>query len=82
MFRRIDQSPALAKFILRLSNTLAKQRGLLTVIGIVLVFVSFIISLVNLSVQNTTLDVIWSVTLHMGIIVALIGLLLVEPLGR
>lgn len=82
MFKWIDQSPALAKLITQLSATLAKQRGLPVLIGIFLIAVSFIISLLDVLVESQILAFLWSITHHLGIIVALIGILLVEPLGR
>lgn len=82
MFKRIDQSPALARLIERLSGTLARQRGLPTVIGILFIIISFIVRLVDVYVDSQALELIWVITHHLGIIVALIGLLLVEPLGK
>lgn len=80
--RRFDESPRIARLLERLSAGLARQRGLLVVIGVLLIIISFIISLVNLSANSSTLDLLWTLTLHVGILMALIGLLLVEPLGR
>lgn len=82
MFKRIDQSPAISRRLEALSGTLAKQRGLPIVIGVILIVISFIVQLVNFAVDAPALDVIWSITHHLGIIIALIGLLLVEPLGQ
>jgi len=78
----IDRSPALSRLLETLSGTLAKQRGLLVVIGVALIIVSFVVQLVNYAALSPALDVIWSITHHIGIIVALVGLLLVEPLGQ
>jgi hypothetical protein len=82
MFRRIDESRGLGKLIEGLSGTLAKQRGLPILIGVGLVLVSFIISLVNYAVNVPVLDLLWSITHHLGLLSALIGILLVEPLGK
>ena len=82
MFRRIDRSPALARLLERLSAWLARRRGLLALIGAGLVLVSFIVHLINLSAASPALDLIWSIAHHLGILLGLIGLLLVEPLGR
>jgi len=72
----------LARFIERLSATMARQRGLPVVVGVLLVIISFVISLVNLAANSPALDLLWSITHHTGIILALVGFLLVEPLGR
>ena len=82
MFKRLDRSPAIARLLERLSATLARQRGLPVVIGVLLVIVSFIVRLVGVYVDSQALELIWVITHHLGIIIALIGLLLVEPLGR
>lgn len=82
MFKRIDQSPALSRMLESTSGTLAKQRGLLVVIGVLLVAVSFVVQLVNYAAASPVLDVVWTITHHFGIMLALIGLLLIEPLGK
>ncbi len=81
MFKWIDRSRFLSRLLESLSSTLAAKRGLLTVLGIGLVIISFVIHLVNLASPQPVLDLAWSITHHLGIIVAFIGLLLVEPLG-
>jgi len=80
--RKIDESPRIARLLERFSSGLARQRGLPVVLGILLLIVSFIVHLANLSANNAALDVVWSITHHLGIIIALIGLVLIEPLGR
>jgi hypothetical protein len=82
MFKRIDRSPRLARTIERLSGSLAKQRGLPTMIGVLLIIISFVIRLFDVYVDSQTLELVWVITHHLGIIIALIGLLLVEPLGK
>ena len=75
MFRWIDRSPLLARLFERITATLARQTGLLAVIGLLLIIVSFVIHLISLALPHPALD-------HLGIIIAIIGILLVEPLGR
>lgn len=82
MFKRIDQSPTLARLIERLSSLLARQRGLPVVIGIALVIVSFIIQLIEVYAESRVLELIGVITLNVGILAALIGLLMAEPLGK
>ena len=82
MFKRIDRSPTLARFLERLSATLARQRGLPVIIGVLLIAISFVVQLVNVYAPSQTLDLVWTITHHLGLIIALIGLLLVQPLGN
>jgi lipid-A-disaccharide synthase-like uncharacterized protein len=82
MFKWINESHALARFLERLSATMAKQRGLPIVIGVLLVAVGFVVQLINIANPSKTLELIWAITLHGGLLLALIGILLVEPLGQ
>lgn len=82
MFRRIDRSTFLSRLLERTSSTLARQRGLPVVIGVLLIAISFILDLMNRTAPSTTLGLLWSITHHLGLIIAFIGLLLIEPLGR
>jgi hypothetical protein len=82
MFRRVDRSPVLARFIAFISEFVAKRRGLPAVIGILLVVISFVIQLLNFYVQSPLLDFVAVVTLYVGILTALIGLLVSEALGK
>ncbi len=82
MFKFIDRSPALARLLENFSAALARQRGLPIVIGVLLVAVSFIIQLINVYNPSQALDLAWTITHHLGLLSALIGLLMVEPLGQ
>jgi len=81
VFRRIDRSSSIARFLERLSAGLAKRRGLPTLIGVLLIVISFIISLISVYSPSQFLDLLWTITHHLGLIIGLIGLLLVQPLG-
>lgn len=82
MFKRIDESTFLSKLIENLSGVLARQRGLPIVIGIVLIIVAFIAQIIEVYVPSQTLEVIGVILHHVGLLTALIGLLLAEPLGK
>ena len=82
MFKRIDRSPRLAKLIEYMSTFLAKQRGLPVVIGIVLVVVSLFVQSINVYAHSQLLGLVGVIAQHIGILAALIGLLLAEPLGK
>lgn len=82
MFRKVDRSSALARMLEALSTNMARRRGLPIVTGALLIAVSFALDLVNLAAPSPWLDLAWSLTHHIGLLVALIGIVLVEPLGR
>jgi hypothetical protein len=82
LFKRINQSTRLATWIESLSGTMAKRRGLPTMIGVGLIIISFAIRLVDIYVGSQLLELLWVITHHLGIIIAFIGLLLVQPLGN
>jgi hypothetical protein len=82
MFKRIDRSRTIARWLEWVSSTLARQRGLPVVAGVGFIAFSFVVSVVNIYVDSQILELVWSVTHHLGLIVALAGLLLVEPLGK
>ncbi len=82
MFKRIDESSFLIRTLERLSTLLARQRGLPVIIGIGLVIVGMIFQLINVPLDSAALEVAHIAFQNLGIIVALVGLLLAEPLGK
>jgi hypothetical protein len=82
MFKRIDRSSALAKLIASLSDFMAKRRGLPVVVGIALVVLSFAIQLLDVYSHSNLLHLLGVITQNVGILTALIGLLLADPLGK
>ncbi|MEZ4666931.1 MAG: hypothetical protein R3E39_03245 [Anaerolineae bacterium] len=82
MFRRIDESTWLANRIASFSEFMAKRRGLPVVIGIALVIISFMIQLIDVYATSQLLHLIGVITLNVGILTSLIGLLLADPLGK
>jgi hypothetical protein len=82
MWKIIDESRFLSRFLERLSNTLAKQRGLPVVIGIFLVIVSLVVQGINVYADSKILELIGVIVQHLGLLSALIGLLLAEALGE
>jgi hypothetical protein len=82
MFKRVDRSPALAKFIAFISDFLAKRRGLPVILGIMFVVVSLVIQLIDEYTQSRLLHLLGIILQSLGIVIALIGLLLSEPLGK
>lgn len=82
MFKRIDESNWLANRIANLSEFMAKRRGLPVVIGIGLVIISFVLQLLDVYAESQLLHLIGVITQNVGILTALIGLLLADPLGK
>lgn len=82
MKQKIDQSKRISQLIKFLSNALAQQRGLVPVVGIVLVLVGLIVMLINVFLDNNVLEFLGLSVQGVGIIAALIGMLLSEPLGK
>jgi len=82
MLKKLDRSPLLLKTLAFLSNFLAKQRGLPAVIGVILIAISLIVQMVNVSADSIILEYIGILTHHLGILIAFIGVLLSNPLGK
>jgi hypothetical protein len=82
MFKRIDESNWLANRIASLSEFMAKRRGLPVVVGIGLIIISFVLQLIDVYASSQVLRLIGVITLNLGILIALIGLLLADPLGK
>jgi len=82
MIKRLDASQFLIKFLERLSTLLARRRGLPAVIGIILIVLGFILELINIGSGSQVIEVIHTILRNGGVLVALIGLLLAEPLGQ
>ncbi|MEM9953601.1 MAG: hypothetical protein AAF846_18475 [Chloroflexota bacterium] len=79
--KRIDESKGLIKGLESLSNWLARQRGLPIVVGIVFVILGGALEFVNIFVDNTIIEVLEVSCRTFGLVTALIGFALLEPLG-
>jgi hypothetical protein len=80
--KKTDGSNYFVRMLENLSNFLAKRRGLPIIAGIVLVVISGILDFVALAVNQPVLDAVEIVVRTLGITIALIGILLLEPLGK
>jgi len=80
--RRLDESPFLNRLLQTVSTRMAKQRGLPVVIGIAMILISMLVALLNVALDARLLDAVYVVLHDGGIVIALIGLLMVEPLGN
>lgn len=81
MFRRIDRSETLIQLTERLSASLARRRGAGIVIGVVLIAIAFVLQLINVQADSTALEYAQIILHNLGIIIAFIFVLLVDPLG-
>jgi hypothetical protein len=82
MFKRIDASQFLIKNLERLSTALAKQRGLPIIVGLALFVIGTILGFINLGVASGVLAFFVLLFKDLGVIVAIIGLMLAQPLGE
>jgi len=82
MLKRIDQSQFLIRFLQRISTLLAKQRGLPLLLGISFVLLSFLLDLILLAAPSTGLALAQTICHHLGLLLALIGILLSYPLAE
>lgn len=82
MLKKIDTSQFLVNLLERLSTLLARRRGLPAVVGIILITIGFVLELANVGINSPSLEVIYIILRNGGVLVALIGLLLSEPLGQ
>ncbi len=82
MIKRIDNSQFLSRLLQKTSDAIARQRGLPIVFGIMLVVVSLIVQSLNVFVSSQLLGLIGVVILHIGVLIALIGLAVTTPLGK
>jgi len=82
MLKKLDSSEFVIKFLERLSTLLARRRGLPAVIGITLIIVGFILEIANIGLGSQPLEFLHTILRNIGILVALVGLLLAEPLGQ
>ena len=83
LYKQIDQSTRLADALKNLSSGLAQRRGLPLIVAIGLTILSLITHiLLAFSPDSVVLSILASVSLHAAILIALIGVLLAEPVGR
>jgi len=81
MFRWIDRSPFLNRLIPRLTSVFSKNRGLPILLGVALFVIGFVLEVINYALQIPILDLAQILFRNIGILTALIGFMLVEPLG-
>ena len=87
---RLDRSPTLGRLIGRASSLMATQRGLLLMVGVVLLFVSVILHFLALvamvSWGGMSEAVYWLCVpfamLHVAVLVSFVGIMLATPLGQ
>ena len=80
--RKIDESSFLIEALKTLSEWLTRQRGLPLVVGIVFVAIGGALEFVNVAFENQIIEMIEIVFRNFGIITALVGIALLEPLGK
>ncbi len=79
--RKIDESSFLIRLLTNISNTLTRQRGLPIVVGILFIAGGGILEFVNVGFESSIIEMVEIVLRNFGIITALVGIALLEPLG-
>lgn len=79
--RKIDESSFLIRLLTNISNTLTRQRGLPIVVGILLIAGGGILEFVNVAFESSIIAMVEIALRNFGIITALVGIILLEPLG-
>lgn len=90
LLRRIDSSARLSHTISELSSSMAMQRGLLLLIGMVIVGLSLLVNVLVIvalvSAGRFDRSLSWlclpAVLLHIGVILGFTGIMLAVPLGQ
>ena len=82
MLNKIDSSEFLVRLLERVSTLLARRRGLPAVVGIIFIVVGFIVELINIGIDLKSLELLHVTLRNTGVLIALIGILLAEPLGE
>ena len=82
MFKHLDESTFLTQLLERISDFLARRRGLPILLGLILVVISFLFQSINVFSPSQLLEFLGVVCLHVGVLLALIGLLMAEVLGQ
>lgn len=79
---KLNRSQRLGRLISFFAGRLANYRGAPIVLGILLVFISLGIQIVAVLTALKGLLLAGIIILHIAIIIALLGVLLAEPLGK
>ncbi|MDW8172552.1 MAG: hypothetical protein RML73_08715 [Anaerolineae bacterium] len=82
MLKRLDQSQFLIRLLRRASTLLARQRGLPLIVGFVFIAISFLLDLLLIGSPSALLAVTQTVFQHLGLLIALVGILLSYPLAE
>ncbi len=80
--KKTDGSNYFVRILENLSNFLAKRRGLPIISGLILIVISGILDFAGLMINQPVLDAVEIVLRTLGMSIALIGILLLEPLGK
>lgn len=82
MKKRIDRSQTLIKLLNNVSSWLAKQRGLPIVVGVIFITGGGVLEFLNVAFESPGVAMVEIIFRTFGIVTALIGILLLEPLGQ
>jgi hypothetical protein len=80
--KQIDRSTMLIRVLETISTWLAKQRGLPIVIGIIFIAGGGVLEFLNVAFQSNAVAMVEIIFRNFGLVTALVGILLLEPLGQ
>ena len=80
--KKIHESPLLIRLLNQTSSVFARRRGLPVIVGVALVVISMLFALLNLALNSPGVAALQIIFHHVGVITALVGLLLSQPLGN
>ena len=80
--KQIDRSTLLIRLLERISSFLSKQRGLPIVVGIIFIAGGGILEFVNVALESDIIEMVQIIFRSFGLVSALVGILLLEPLGQ
>lgn len=78
----LNRSHKLGQIITFMSSRLANYRGVPILAGVILLIVSLSINVLAILLDAKTLYLLGTVTLHVALLSAGIGVMLAEPLGK
>jgi hypothetical protein len=80
--KQLDQSTTLIRLLETISTWLAKQRGLPIVIGIIFIAGGGVLEFLNVAFKSDAVAMVEIIFRNFGLVTALVGILLLEPLGQ
>jgi hypothetical protein len=82
MNNRLDRSQTLIRVLKIVSTWLAKQRGLPIVVGVIFIIGGGTLEFLNVAFESPAVSMVEIIFRTFGLATALVGILMLEPLGQ